>query len=114
MLHALRKKPVLVSLIIIALGFCITGGIFVYYGFHLGIKPCKGLPTDAANCGDGDFGGVIFILFGAPIILFGLMSLAATTLLKWLRPGFNRAKFLNIVYVLLFALIMCLLAIGWY
>ncbi|HSX42860.1 MAG TPA: hypothetical protein VLF59_02120 [Candidatus Saccharimonadales bacterium] len=113
MLHALRKKPLLVSLIIIALGLCITCGIFVYYGFHLGIKPCKGLPTDAANCGDGDFGGVIFILFGVPIMLFGLMTLAAAVLLKWRRPNFNRTKFLNIVYILLGALIMCLFTIGW-
>lgn len=113
MLRTLRKKPIFVSLIIIALGFCITCGIFVYYGFHLGIKPCKGLPTDAANCGDGDFGGVIFILFGVPIMLFGLVSLGMAVLLKWLRPAFDRAKFLNIVCILLVALIVCLFAIGW-
>lgn len=113
MLQPLRKKPILVSLAIIVLGLFITCGIFVYYGFHLGIKPCKGLPADAASCGDGDFGGVVFILFGVPIMLFGLVSLAAAVLLKWLRPGFDRAKFLNIVCILLAALIMCLFAIGW-
>ncbi len=62
----------------IALGVLILCGIFVYYGFHLGVKPCKGLPSDASNCGDGDFGGLYFLIIGVPITLFGMISLAVS------------------------------------
>lgn len=75
MMEFYKKKPVLASLILIAVGVLVTSGIFVYYGFHLGIKPCKGLPSDTENCGNGDFGGLYFILIGVPIIIFGVVRL---------------------------------------
>ena len=71
----LKQKLNIVFLCIIVLGLLITSLTFVYYGFHLGIEPCKGLATDAANCGDADLGGVGFILIGVPIILLGVIGL---------------------------------------
>lgn len=70
-----KKKPVLTSLIIITTGLLIFAAMYAYYALNLGIKPCKGLPSDAANCGDGDFGGIYFILIGLPLILFGIILL---------------------------------------
>lgn len=60
-----------ISLAAIGIGISILGLMLVYYYLHLGVKPCKGLPTDASNCGDADFGGVYFLLIGAPLILSG-------------------------------------------
>jgi len=78
-----KKKPILASLIVIAVGILITSFMFVYYHYHLGIKPCKNLPSDAANCGDGDFGGVFFFLIGVPVTVFGIACL-----FHFWRPSF--------------------------
>jgi len=110
MLRIFSKKPIAVSLIIIAAGLLITSGVFVYYGFHLGIKPCEGLPSDAANCGDADLGGVVFIFVGIPIALFGIVSLLVALVMTYAKPHFNRGYFLRIVYVLLMALVALLFA----
>lgn len=63
------------SLATISTGLVTVGFTFIYYHFHLGIKPCEDLPTDASNCGDADFGGVYFIMVGVPIILIGIIGL---------------------------------------
>jgi magnesium-transporting ATPase (P-type) len=111
MFRIFSKKPIAVSLIIIAAGLLIMGATFVYYGFHLGIKPCEGLPSDAANCGDADLGGVVFIVVGAPITLFGIVSLLVSSVMTYARPHFSRVYFLKIVYILLAVLIALLLAV---
>lgn len=71
----LKQKSNIVYLCIIGIGLCFIGAGFGYYAFHLGIKPCESLPSDAANCGDADFGGVGFIIIGVPIALLGIISL---------------------------------------
>jgi membrane protease YdiL (CAAX protease family) len=67
-------------LILIVIGLLISSLLFAYYHFHWGIKPCEGLPTDAANCGDADLGGVVFVLIGVPLALLGLVGLIASTI----------------------------------
>lgn len=73
------------SLICIAIGVIILAGIFPYYYFEWGIKSCQGLPTDPANCGDGDFGGVWFVLFGLPFVGLGLLGLVYAAIRALLR-----------------------------
>lgn len=109
MFRSLARKPVAVSGIIIAAGLLIASFIFVYYGLHLGIKPCQGLPSDAANCGDGDFGGAIFLLLGVPVVLFGIVSLLTSLLLRWLKPNFDRVRFVKVTCGLLAALVALLM-----
>ena len=70
------SKIIKLSLICIVAGVVILAGIFPYYYFEWGIKSCQGLPTDAANCGDGDFGGVLFLLYSLPFFGLGLLGLA--------------------------------------
>jgi len=69
------SKTVKLSLICIAAGVVIFAGIFPYYHFEWGVKSCQGLPTDAANCGDGDVGGVVFVLYSLPFFAIGLLGL---------------------------------------
>ena len=68
-------KIVKLSLICITAGVIILAGIFPYYYFEWGVKSCQGLPTDTANCGDGDFGGVLFLLGSLPFLSAGLLGL---------------------------------------
>jgi hypothetical protein len=110
MAHSFPKKPVVVSLWIIAAGLLILSGVFVYYGLDLGIKPCQGVPSDAANCGDADMGGVIFVFAGAPIALLGIVSLVISLLAGRYMPRFNSAHFLTAVYIALAILLVCLAA----
>lgn len=63
------------SLAALVIGIVILSLIFPYYHFHWGIKPCTGLPSDASNCGDGDFGGVNFVLAGLPFVAAGVLGL---------------------------------------
>lgn len=67
------------------LGLLVLGCMFVYYHFHLGIKPCEGLPTDASNCGDADLGGVYFIFVGFPLIFLGIVGLLADYIRRYLK-----------------------------
>lgn len=83
MTRILSDKANRIYLALIVIGVLITSVTFVYYGFHLGIKPCTGLPSDAANCGDADLGGVPFLLIGIPIALLGILSLCLS--LIWHR-----------------------------
>ena len=110
MVHSFSKKPVVVSLWIIAAGLLITSAVFVYYGLDLGIKPCRGLPSDAANCGDADMGGVVFVFVGVPITLLGVVSLTISLLAGRYTPRFNSAHFLKAVYIALTMLLVCLAA----
>jgi len=89
----------------------VTSAVFVYYGFHLGIKPCTGSSSDAANCGDADLGGVIFVVIGVPITLFGIVSLLVALVLPYFRAHFNEKYFLRTIYALLAALIALLLIV---
>ena len=68
------RKSTKIYLGIILLGLVISSLTFVYYGFNLGIKPCNGFPSDAANCGDADLGGIGFILIGIPIVALGVVG----------------------------------------
>lgn len=70
------SKIVKLSLICIAVGVIVLAGVFPYYYFEWGIKSCQGLPTDAANCGDADFGGVLFVLYSLPFFVLGVIGLA--------------------------------------
>ena len=106
-----HKKPLLFSLVVFGAGLLIASFVFVYYGFHLGIKPCKGLPTDAANCGDADMGGVIFVVVGIPIALFGFVSTLLTLLMARLKPGFSDSRFVVVASVLLGVLLLPLCAL---
>lgn len=110
MFRSFSKKSIVASLLIAALGLLIISGMFVYYGFNLGIQPCEGLPSDAANCGDADLGGVVFVFVGLPIALFGIVSLAVAWILDVFKPGYNRGRFLLVLYVLLAVLVAGLLA----
>jgi hypothetical protein len=69
-------RTVKISLVSIAIGIIVLASIFPYYYFEWGVKSCQGLPTDPANCGDGDFGGVWFMLLSLPFIGAGLLGLA--------------------------------------
>jgi hypothetical protein len=110
-MRILKANPVKVSLTILVAGLLIVSLIFPYYAFHWGIKPCQGLPSDAANCGDGDFGGVLFLVSGGPLVLYGTVTLILALLLKLLRPNFNKRRFLTYIYVFLAALIALVAAI---
>jgi hypothetical protein len=110
-MNALKVKPVIVSLVVLAVGIAIVALVFPYYALHWGIKPCQGLPTDAANCGDGDFGGAIFLLGGAPLILYGFATLLLAGLLRLLRPQYNRERFVLWLYISLAVVILLTLAL---
>lgn len=63
------------------IGLVITGLIFPYYAFHWGIKPCDE-PGAGANCGDADFGGLVFIVIGVPLVAVGLICLLLSAVLQ--------------------------------
>lgn len=81
-----------ISLAVIGTGLLTISFIFIYYYFHLGVKPCKGLPTDASNCGDADFGGVYFILAGIPLILIGIVGLSIACVRYYYRRKSRGAR----------------------
>ena len=85
MTSILHKKSNMAYITIILIGLQIIALSFIYYGLHLGIKPCKGLSTDASNCGDADMGGVVFVLIGAPFILFGILCLTINLFIGYLK-----------------------------
>jgi hypothetical protein len=85
MVNILKQKSNIIYLCIIAIGLFVSGLTFVYYGFNLGIKPCEGLASDAANCGDADLGGVGFLLIGVPITLLGIISLVINLVLGYVK-----------------------------
>jgi hypothetical protein len=80
-----RMRLAKISLLLILAGLMISSFVFVYYHFHLGIKPCQGLPTDAANCGDADFGGIIYPLIGVPVAFVGLVGLVVSVVMGLVR-----------------------------
>jgi hypothetical protein len=80
-----KIKPYLPYLIITLVGLLIMSVVLPYYAFHWGVKPCTGMTTDAANCGDADVGGVGFILIGLPITLLGLIGLCVRWVIRRLR-----------------------------
>ena len=80
-----NKKSNIVYLSIVAFGLLISCGTFIYYGFHLGIKPCQGLASDVSNCGDADIGGIGFMMIGVPIMLLGIISLAVNFVLGHIK-----------------------------
>jgi hypothetical protein len=63
-------------ILLAVLGILILLSIFPYYWLHLGVKACQGLPTDASNCGDADFGGLGLLVLGLPIFIVGITGLA--------------------------------------
>jgi hypothetical protein len=69
-------RIVTLSIISIIVGIIIFAGVFPYYYFEWGIQSCQGLPTDAANCGDADMGGVLFVLYSLPFFALGILGLA--------------------------------------
>ena len=102
---SLLSPAIKVPLIITAIGVLVTLLIIPYYAFNLGIKPCEGLPTDPLNCGDADFGGVVFAFYGGTIMYYGLTALAVGAILKMARPNFDEKHYLTYVYIFLAALI---------
>lgn len=74
-----------VFLLVMLAGLLISSFVFVYYHFHLGIKPCQGLPADADNCGDADLGGIIFPLIGLPIAFLGLIGFVISVVMIFVR-----------------------------
>ncbi len=85
------SKTVKLSLICIIVGVIIFAGIFPYYYFEWGIKSCQGLPTDAANCGDGDVGGVVFVAYSFPFFCIGLLGLACAAIRALIRRYRHKA-----------------------
>jgi hypothetical protein len=78
-------KFVKIALAVTVVGLLVTLFVFPYYGFHMGIKPCEGLPSDAANCGDADLGGVMFVVIGVPIMAAGLVSLLCYGVVRFIK-----------------------------
>ena len=79
------KRLTQLFLLVTLVGLLISSFIFVYYHFHLGIKPCQGLPTDADNCGDADLGGIIYPLVGVPIACVGLVGFIVSLVVGLVR-----------------------------
>jgi hypothetical protein len=79
------KKRVILPLGIVVTGMVIMSFTFVYYRFHLGVKPCTGSTLDAANCGDGDFGGLYFLITGAFVIFIGTIWLLVGSVKHYLK-----------------------------
>jgi hypothetical protein len=71
-----------ISLGLITVGLLLVATMFAYYHFQWGVKPCKGLTTDPANCGDADFGGIYFLLGGLPFVLAGIVGLISSLFVK--------------------------------
>lgn len=76
----LRFKPYLPYAIVLVVGLLVMGGAWMYYGFGWGTEPCTGAPTDAANCGDADMGGIGLFIIGLPIAFVGVAGLAVRAL----------------------------------
>ena len=89
------SKVTKLSLICIVIGVIVLAGIFPYYHFEWGIKSCQGLPTDAANCGDGDFGGVLFVVSSLPFFGLGLLGLAYALIRALIRRYKRKAPTSN-------------------
>lgn len=83
--QAFSRRSFKVGLILVALSVLLLGLMVVYYVFHLGVKPCEGLPTDAQNCGDADFGGLFFIMAAVPAFLIGVIALVLSSVSVWLK-----------------------------
>jgi NADH:ubiquinone oxidoreductase subunit 6 (subunit J) len=79
------------SLICIVIGVIIFAGIFPYYYFEWGIKSCQGIATDAANCGDADMGGVLFMLYSLPFFALGALGLVYTAVRAIVRRYTSKA-----------------------
>lgn len=66
------KRPLYIFLAITIVGALVTLSVFPYYWLELGVKSCKGPPTDLNNCGDADMGGIGILFLGFPILVIGL------------------------------------------
>lgn len=110
-----KNKTTKVAAIIILAGILITSLMFVYYALpNVGVPACSTDPAqrqyDPANCGDGDFGGVIFLFVGIPIVAFGLIVLIASLILRRLMRNFREERFLMYTYIVLTFIVFWALA----
>jgi len=70
-----QLSPLKQSLIFLGIGVLILLLIFPYhFVLHLGVQPCKGLPSDPSNCGDADFSGLIFVMLSLPFLFAGTIG----------------------------------------
>ena len=84
-----QLSPLKQSLIFLGIGVLILLLIFPYhFVLHLGVQPCKGLPSDPSNCGDADFSGLIFVMLSLPFLFAGSIATVGILFVK----GFNQVK----------------------
>ncbi len=104
-MKSIKLTPIKLSLAIIAAGVLIISLVVPYYALNLGIQPCQGLLTDAANCGDADLGGVVFVFGGAPLVAYGLVTLILAVALRLIRPNFDQKRFVACTLIILALLV---------
>lgn len=90
-----QLSPLKQSLIFIGIGILIILMIFPYhYILKLGIQPCKGLPSDASNCGDADFSGFPFLLLSFPFIFAGTITTIGILIVKFIKLIIKLIKYI--------------------